>query len=155
VPISSLKIRSCMKCSFHKGTQFLQGKNTLLDAPASNRYDFLSRDTFVSSTSYNALLERRDPTSALQTLRDRRYSFPNQLKYHMESMCLMLLLLTHMVFFQDIHVFLQLSWRGVIGVNIAYVHRENPVTAIFRLNMNSNLTQAAASNIDRCFPLER
>jgi hypothetical protein len=51
-PISSLNNLSSRKYSFHKLTQFSQGKN-VLGAYASNTDGFLSRDTSVSSKQLN------------------------------------------------------------------------------------------------------
>jgi hypothetical protein len=40
-------------------------------------------------------------------------------------MCLMLLLLTQMVFFLEMHVFLEVSWIGIFGAQRVYLHHEN------------------------------
>jgi hypothetical protein len=52
-----------------------------------------------------------------------------------------LLLLTQMVFFWEINVILQLSWKGLFGTNIAYLHLENPKwQVVFLSKSNSVLT---------------
>jgi hypothetical protein len=38
----------------------------------------------------------------------------------------MLQLQTEIVFFEEIHVFLQLSWLGLFGAKRAYLHFETP-----------------------------
>jgi hypothetical protein len=45
--------------------------------------------------------------------------FKNYLNSHWATMHYMLLLLTQVVFFREIHVFLQLSWIGLSGANRA------------------------------------
>jgi hypothetical protein len=38
----------------------------------------------------------------------------------------MLLLIIQIIFFQEIHVFLQLSWIGLFGTKSVFHHLENP-----------------------------
>jgi hypothetical protein len=52
VPFSTLRTRIWRKYSFHKLTQFSQG-NKGQDAAASNKDDYLWRDTCVSLTQLN------------------------------------------------------------------------------------------------------
>jgi hypothetical protein len=41
-------------------------------------------------------------------------------------MCSLILLLTQMIFFREIHVYLQLRWKGLFGTNIVYHRIEIP-----------------------------
>jgi hypothetical protein len=42
------------------------------------------------------------------------------------TMCYMLLLLTKVVFFREMHKFLQITWTGLLLANRTYLHLEKP-----------------------------
>jgi hypothetical protein len=52
-------------------------------------------------------------------------TFKIELNSHRKRMCLMLLLLTQMILFLEIHALLQLSWSSLFGANRAFVHLGN------------------------------
>jgi hypothetical protein len=68
----------------------------------------------------------------------------------------MLQLLTQTVFFGEIHVFFQLSWIHLFGVNIAYLHlkyiscRKYSVKKLSHFTDGNNLQDAPASNTNSC-----
>jgi hypothetical protein len=72
-------------------------------------------------------------------------------------MCQMFLLLTQMVFFWEIYVFLQLSWIGLFVGNRAYLHLETPklqeifLSKLTQCSLSNNVLVCAASNRNRFF----
>jgi hypothetical protein len=70
----------------------------------------------------------------------RKYSFQKLILFSLCIMCYMLLILTQMVFFREVHVFLQLSWIVLYGANMAYLHLENcDLLEVFLSKTNSIL----------------
>jgi hypothetical protein len=96
--------------SFQKRIQHSEGNN-VLDATASSIHAFLCRGTCISSTQLNSCKDQTQPISPLKNLRFRNYSFAKLTQFSQEKSEL----LTWMVFFGEIHVFIQLSWIGVFG----------------------------------------
>jgi hypothetical protein len=76
----------------------------------------------------------------------------------------MLLLITQMVFFQKIHMFLQLSCRALFGIKTAYLHIEKPklqdifLSKLTQFTQGNNVLEAAAYDTngfllrDTCVP---
>jgi hypothetical protein len=121
-----LETWSCRKYSFQKVTQLSQGNN-ILDVPASNTGGFLSRDTRVTSAQHNRPMQQTESISTLKHLSCRRYSFKKNWILTRNHV-LILLVLTQMIFFRELHVFLHLSWIGWIGVfrtKWGFVYLEN------------------------------
>jgi hypothetical protein len=54
----------------------------------------------------------------------RSFPFNKYSTSHWETMCYVILLLTQIVVFQEIHVFLQLNSIGLLETNRAYLHLE-------------------------------
>jgi hypothetical protein len=113
----------------------------VLYSPASNTGGFLFRDTCVSSTQQIGLFGKREPISTLKNPCCRKYSFKKLVNAHSETMCYILQLLIQMVFFQKIHVFLQISWIGLFGTKCAFGHLENSgLQVLFHSELHSILT---------------
>jgi hypothetical protein len=92
-----------------KLSQFSQGNN-VLDAPASGTNGFLLRDTCISSTQLKRPIRNKHCLSPpWKTYVAGSIPFKNELSSHRETMWKMLLLLTEIDFFHEIHVFLHLS----------------------------------------------
>jgi hypothetical protein len=106
---------------------FISQREKMLYAPASNTDIFLLGDTCVSSTQLNRPIWNNESLAPpgkhklLEVFLSQTYSILTGKK-----MCYMLLFLTQMFFFQEIHVFLQLSGIGLFGKKRAYLHIENP-----------------------------
>jgi hypothetical protein len=95
------------KYSFQKQTQFPQGIN-VLDAANSNTDGFLSRDTCVLVFSSIGLFATNSDFLHLENFELQKYSFQNLSQFPQGSKVLVAPDLTLMVFFGEVHVFLQL-----------------------------------------------
>jgi hypothetical protein len=123
-PSSTLITMFCGKYSFQKLTQISYGSN-VLDDLASNTEDVPWRDTCVSSTQLNRPSCSKQPISTLniwfqEVFLSKTNSIPTgkqMLDVGVKNRCL---------FFWEIHVFLQLSWIYLFGVNRVYLHLEIP-----------------------------
>jgi hypothetical protein len=69
-----------------------------------------------------AYLEINEPFSTLKIVICWKFPFGKVTQFSQEAMCEMLQLLTQMIFFVDIQVFLQLSSIGLFGDNRSYLH---------------------------------
>jgi hypothetical protein len=78
------------------------------------------------------------------------------MQYYQKTMFLILMLLTQVVFFWAIYVFLQLNWIGFFGANRAYLHLETPkfqevfLSKLIQFSQGNNVIDAPASNADSC-----
>jgi hypothetical protein len=114
----------CRKYSCQKLSQFSQGNN-VLDAPASNLDGFLCRDTCVPQVCWIGLLRANTTYFHLETPKFQVVSLSKRSQFSQGKICSMLMLLTQMVFFRELHVFPQLTWLGVFGETWATVHLKN------------------------------
>jgi hypothetical protein len=112
-PFSTEKILILGSYSFQNQIQFGQG-NSVLDAPASNRDCFLARNTCVSSLEPSRAIWNKMSLFDLENcdLQGLLISTTNSaLKV---KQCALLQLLAYMLFFEEVHEFLQLSWIALI-----------------------------------------
>jgi hypothetical protein len=114
---------SCRKYFFQKLTQFSQGSNVLGFCFLHRLFSFERYMCFFNSAEL-AYLEQSEPMCTLKPLTCRSIPFKNLLNSHRETMCLMLLLLTQIGFFPELHVYLQLSWIG-LWTKWAFPHLEH------------------------------
>jgi hypothetical protein len=114
----------------------------VLDPPASNTDGFIWRGTCVSTTQLDGpIWNKVSLYHPWKTYDAGTFHFKNLLNSHREAMCKMLLLLTPMVFFREIHVFFELSWKGLFGRKIACLHLQNPkLQEVLHSKTNSVLT---------------
>jgi hypothetical protein len=127
---------------FLSKTQFSQGKK-VLDAPASNIDGFLFRDPQFLQHTWIGLFATKCEFLHLTNPDGQAVFFSkNEFNSHRETICLMLLLLTEMLSFQEMLVFLQLSWIGLFGTKYNFLPLENTDwQAVFLSETNSSLTE--------------
>jgi hypothetical protein len=113
----------------------------VLHVPPSNIDGFLSRDTYVSSTQLNRPSWNKMCDSSLLDPDRLEVFLSKNFNSHKDTRCYMIRLLTEMLFFQEVHVFLQLSLTVLFGTKCAFLHFENPEgQAVFLSKTNSILT---------------
>jgi hypothetical protein len=138
-PCCTMKTMLCRKYSFQL-TQISQG-STVLDA-ATSSIDFLWRDTCVSSLSWIGLFGKNEHISTNKTMICRKYYFQKLTQFSKGKYVLDAPALTHMVFFWEIHVFLQLSWTGLFERKWDFLQFENSdLQEVFLLKTSSILTR--------------
>jgi hypothetical protein len=71
-----------------------------------------------------SFLEQTEPTSTMKIPGSRSFPLNKYITSHWETMCYMILLLTQIAFFREIHVFPQLNSIGWLETNKAYLHLE-------------------------------
>jgi hypothetical protein len=113
-PFPTLKTMICKKNSIQKLTQFSQGNN-VLDGAASNTDGFWGETHVFLQLSWIGLYGTKWAFLHLENSICWKYFFQkNWLNSQRTTMCKMLQFLIYLVFFGDIHVFLQLSWIGLL-----------------------------------------
>jgi hypothetical protein len=82
----------------------------------------------------------------------RNIPFKNYLNFNRETMCKRLLLLTHMIFFHEINVFLHLSWIGLFGTKWDILNLENNnlheefLSKLTQFSQGNNVQDGTSSN---------
>jgi hypothetical protein len=124
-----------------KRTQFSLWSH-VLDTAASKIGGCLWRGTCISSTLLNRPSWRQQSLCPpWNTYVSERFRFQKLTQFSQETMCYMLLRLKQMVFFQEMHVFLQLTWIALFESKWAFLHLENSdFQEIFLSNTVSILT---------------
>jgi hypothetical protein len=80
----------------------------------------------------------------------RNFPFNKYITSHWETMCSSILLLTPIVFFREIHVFLQVNSIGLLETNRAYLHLETfKFQELLLSKTNSVLTGSSVSDAQR------
>jgi hypothetical protein len=111
-PFSTLKTMICRKYSFQKQTQFSQGNN-VLDATASNIDGFLWRGSCVFSIQLNRPIWSKQSLCTPWTHKLQEYSFQKLTPLSQGINVLDASATNTDGFLQEIHLFHQLSWRGL------------------------------------------
>jgi hypothetical protein len=101
------------------------------------------QDRRVSSTQLKRPIGKKGSISPpWKTQVAQRIPFKIKINTHRETMYLTLLLITQMVYFGQIYEFLQISWIGLFGTYIAYLHLEkSKLPEVFFLKGSSILTE--------------
>jgi hypothetical protein len=155
-----LKNISCMSYSFQKLTQFSE-RNNVPDAHNSDTNGFLLSDTCISSTHLQRPIWNKESVSPPWKLSVAgSIPFKNILNFHKETRCKIPLLLTQMVLFREVPVFLELKWICLFGTKWAFLHLENSdLQEAFLSKTNSILTGKHCSRCScfgqKSFSLER
>jgi hypothetical protein len=97
----------------------------VIDAAATNIDGFHRRDIRVFELKWLGLLGANTAYLHLETSNFQEVSLSKLSQFSQWKMCYMLLLLIQMIFFQEIHEFLQLSWIVLFGNTWAIVPLEN------------------------------
>jgi hypothetical protein len=153
-PISTWKSLCCRKYSLQKLTQYSQGNN-VVDAPVSAQMIFFWDIHVFVRLSLIAYLEHNENFFALKTLIGRKYSFQKLSKFSKGNNVLDALASDTNGFLLRTHVFLQLSWKCLLEMNIASLHLEKTMLLeVFlskrtQFSQGNNVVDAAASNRDR------
>jgi hypothetical protein len=144
-----------MKYFFQKLTPFSQRINAI-DDPYCYTDSFLWRYTCISSTQPNRLICANRAYIHLENCHLWKYLLQTLFNSALETIFSMLLLLTEMVVFGEMRVFLQISWIGLFGRKWPFRHGENyDFQEVFLSKSNSvirgkNGLDAPASNTDGC-----
>jgi hypothetical protein len=125
----------------------------MLDTTVSNIEDFLWRNTCVSSTQVNRCIWSKETYHHLETPQLRKISCQKLTQFSQGTMCYMLLLLTQMVNFWEIHVSSLLLNRPIWNKLNHFPPWNYDLQEVFLSKTNSALTgnnvlDVAASNID-------
>jgi hypothetical protein len=104
-------------------TQLSEGKLGL-HAHALTNMVFLSSAPCVSSTYVNRTIWGKETLSVPWKIYVEKVFISEETQFPRESKGLRCLLLTQKVFFQEIHMSLQLNWKYRIGTNVAYLYLE-------------------------------
>jgi hypothetical protein len=122
-PPATVKIQEV----FLSKTNWIPKGNNMLDSHASNRDGFLLRDTCYSSTYLNYVyVEQTELMFTLKILSCRNYSFQNINRFSQGNNMLGAAVSSIDGLFGEIHVFLQLGWRGLFAGKQPYLHLEHP-----------------------------
>jgi hypothetical protein len=136
-PFSTL---TCRKYSFHKLIQFSQGTTCQMPQLLTYMVSLEWYKCFFNSVEY-AYLEQTEPISTLKHLSCRKYSFQKRIQFSQGNNVFDAPACNKDGFFQEIHLFLQLSQRGLFGTKWALLHIENyDLQRVFLSKTNSILT---------------
>jgi hypothetical protein len=102
-------------------------------------------------------LEQHETFSIVNTMIFRKYSFQKLTQFSQVNNVLDLLLITFILSFWEIHVFLQVSWIDLIGANKDYLHlkhlscRKYSFQKLTEFSQKNNVLDAPASKTHSCF----
>jgi hypothetical protein len=106
-----------------------------------NRWLSLERYMYFFNAVERPFWRQQSLCPPWNTYVSERFHFQKLTQFSQETMCYMLLWLKQMVFFQEMHVFLQLTWIALFESKWAFLHLENSdFQEIFLWNTISILT---------------